>query len=182
MSNMKTKIYKIGKFIFAIVLVLGLSLSACTSDLDKTPTNGITNTEQYSTVAGYKQSLVSVLSFEAYNNFLRYYWEMQEYPTDEAVGTWDDDGNTGEYHQLQWSADLIAINNVYTNVMQAITYCNNFINEASDANVAKRGFTGTDACYNQAISGRSPIYEGLFILDYDGCLCKSTIRNGRNTG
>ncbi|MBB3186261.1 RagB/SusD family nutrient uptake outer membrane protein [Microbacter margulisiae] len=145
MNDIKMNPYKFLTIVTAFVLVSALSLSSCTSDLNKMPTNGITNSEQYSTVAGYKQSLVSLFSNLAYNNFLRYYWEMQEYPTDEAVGTWDDDGNTGEYHKLDWSADLTAINNLYTVVMTNITYCNNFINEASDANVAKRGFTGTDA-------------------------------------
>jgi starch-binding outer membrane protein, SusD/RagB family len=145
MQNMKTKAYLFGKLCSAFILILALGLNACTSDLDKMPTNGITNSEQYSTVAGYKQVLATLLSYPAYNNFLRYYWEMQEYPTDEALGTWDDDGNTQEYHKLDWSADLTAISNVYSVVLTGITYCNNFINEASDANVAKRGFTGNDA-------------------------------------
>lgn len=145
MKQMKTTKNKFGKLFAVLAIVSALGLSGCTSDLDKMPTNGVTNSEQYSTVAGYKQSLFTILSYPAYNNFLRYYWEMQEYPTDEALATWDDDGNTGEYHKLAWSADLTAINNVYTNVMQGITYCNNFINEASDANVAKRGFTGANA-------------------------------------
>lgn len=158
----KMKAYKFGKIFIVLVSVSALSLCACTSDLDKMPTNGVTNSEQYSTVAGYKQSLVTVLSYPAYNNFLRYYWETQEYPTDEAVGTWDDDGNTGEYHKLDWSADLTAISNIYTDVMQGITYCNNFINEASDANVAKRGFTGSDATTIKQYLGEARFLRAYF--------------------
>jgi hypothetical protein len=93
-------IYESGKYLLIVMLLSAFGLVSCTSDLDKMPTNGVTNSEQYLTVAGYKQVLATLLSYPAYNNFLRYYWEMQEYPTDEALGTWDDDGNTQEYHKL----------------------------------------------------------------------------------
>jgi hypothetical protein len=131
--------------ILLVILVFTLGFNSCTKDLDKTPTNGITSDEQYSSLAGYKQSLVSVYSNLAYGDFLRYYWDMQEYPTDEAVSTWNDDGGVATYHQLAWSADLPALAYTYKSALTTITYCNNYINESSDGNIAKRGFSGNDA-------------------------------------
>jgi len=128
-----------------IILVFILGFNSCTKDLDKIPTNGITSDAQYSTADGYKQSLVSIYSNMAYSNFLRYFWDMQEYTTDEAVSTWNDDGGVATYHDLAWSADLPALSNVYNATLSTITYCNNFINESSDGSIAKRGFTGNDA-------------------------------------
>ena len=127
-----------------MITVLAVGASSCTGDLDKLPTNDINNNALYSSVSGYKQSLVSIYSTLAYGDFLRNYWSMQEYTTDEAVNTWNTDGE-GVYHQLAWSADAVAIKNVYTVSLTAITYCNNFINESSDDKITARGFTGADA-------------------------------------
>ncbi len=132
------------RLIFASIALI-FSFNSCTKDLDKIPTNGITSDAQYDSLAGYKQSLVSLYSNLAYGDFLRYYWDMQEYPTDEAVSTWNDDGGVATYHQLAWSADLPALAYVYKATLTTITYCNNYINESSDGNIAKRGFTGNDA-------------------------------------
>ena len=142
---MKNIINKINSRILLVSLVFVLGLNSCTKDLDKTPTNGITSDAQYSSADGYKQSLVSIYSNLAYGDFLRYYWGMQEYPTDEAVSTWNDDGGVATYHQLAWSADLPALAYTYKSALTTITYCNNYINESSEGNIAKRGFTGNDA-------------------------------------
>jgi hypothetical protein len=141
---MKHNRYKINTKILSFIIVLTIGLSACIDDLDKLPTNGITSKDQFNSVEGYKQGLVSVYSNLAYGDFLRYYWMMQEYTTDEAVSTWNDNGD-GIYHQLAWSADAAVITSVYTAALKTITYCNNYINESDDAKIAERGFTGTDA-------------------------------------
>lgn len=124
--------------------------TACIKDLDKVPTNEISNTRQFNSIAGYKQALVSLFGNMALGDggtvtFIRAYWAMQEYPTDEAVNTWNDDGQVLVYHQLAWSADLPALQNVYRAVLLNITYCNNFLNESTDEIIAKRGFSGSDA-------------------------------------
>lgn len=132
------------KFWLIMALITG-GLLSCTNDLVKTPTNDITADIQFSSVSGYKQGEVSVFSNIPYSNFLRAYWEMQEYTTDEAVSTWNDDGGNAIYHQLAWSADAPCVDSVYSSTLKTITYCNNFINESSDAKISGRGFTGTDA-------------------------------------
>jgi hypothetical protein len=130
--------------IWMVALTL-LTVSSCTDDLVKMPTNDLTADLQFETVDGYKQSLASVYSNLIYGTFLRQYWGMQEYTTDEAVSTWNDDGGNAVFHQLAWSADAPAITYVYSNMLMTITYCNNFINEATDEKIAARGFADTQA-------------------------------------
>jgi len=127
-----------------MVLVLVIGFSSCTDDLVKTPTNDLTADMQYKTIGGYKQSLASIYSNMIYSNFLRNFWGMQEYTTDEAVSTWNDDGGNAVYHQLAWSADAATITNVYSSALLTITYCNSFINESTDAKIATRGFSTTE--------------------------------------
>lgn len=135
-----------------LMLLLSIVFFSCTKDLNKQPTNGITESSQYQTVAGYKQELATVYGSLVYtptstgsNGFLRDLWDMQEYPTDEAVSTWNDDGNVAIYHSLSWSADLPAVTRVYTDMLNTITLANSFIIEASDNNIASHGFSATDA-------------------------------------
>lgn len=138
--------------IFFLISSFLCSLFSCTKDLNKRPTNGVTNAIQYQTVAGYKQELATVYGSLVYTptstgskGFLRDLWDMQEYPTDEAVSTWNDDGNVAIYHQLAWSADLPAVAYVYTDMLNTITLANSFIIESSDNNIAARGFSPSDA-------------------------------------
>jgi hypothetical protein len=126
------------------LLLMGLNFNSCTDELDKQPLNVLTSDKLYSTVDGYKQSMVSVYSNLAYSTFLRFYWSMQEYSTDMAVSTWNDGGD-GIYHELAWSADSPAITNVYTASLNMITLCNNFIKEASPEKIASRGFSTPEA-------------------------------------
>ncbi len=131
-------------FILCQVMLI-LFILSCTDDLNRYPTNGIDNEEQYSTLDGYKQSLVTLYGTLALNDFLRNWWNMQELPTDEAVSTWDDPSGVLSYHKMNWTADNSAIELVYTSAMYDITLCNNFLIESSDGNISSRGFTGDDA-------------------------------------
>lgn len=124
-----------------LIVALVIGFSACTDDLVKMPTNDLTAEMQFKTVNGYKQSMASIYSNMIYGSFLRNYWGMQEYTTDEAVSTWNDDGGNAVFHQLAWSADAPAITSVYSTALMTITYCNNFINESTDAKIASRGFS-----------------------------------------
>lgn len=142
---MKNIIYKLNKKWLAVLLILTIGLSSCMDDLIKMPTNDITADKQFNSVAGYKQAMVSVYSNLVYGQFLRFYWGMQEYTTDEAVSTWNDDGGNAVFHQLSWSADAPSINFVYSTALNTITYCNNFLNESTDEKISERGFTGADA-------------------------------------
>jgi starch-binding outer membrane protein, SusD/RagB family len=140
MKNISLKYY----ILIGVILLIGITPS-CTDDLDLSPTNGTSSSVQYSTLNGYKQSLVTIYSTLSLNNLLRYYWNMQELPTDEAVSTWNDPQGILSYHIMSWSADNSAIGLVYSAVMYDITLCNNFIIEASESNISDRGFSSADA-------------------------------------
>ena len=130
------------KLWLSLALIAGFS--ACTDDLVKTPTNDLTAEIQFKTVDGYKQSMASIYSNMIYSKFLRSYWGMQEYTTDEAVSTWNDDGGNAVFHQLAWSADAPCIDSVYAGTLKTITYCNNYINESTNAKITSRGFSDSE--------------------------------------
>ncbi|HBK83009.1 MAG TPA: RagB/SusD family nutrient uptake outer membrane protein, partial [Flavobacterium sp.] len=119
--------------------------NSCTDELDKKPLNTRTPEKEYTSVNGYKTGLVSVFSNLAYTPFLRFYWGMQEYTTDEAVNSWNDDGRVWAYHDFNWSADLPAISTVYKAALDIITEANFFISESTSQKIASRGFSATDS-------------------------------------
>lgn len=130
----------------SILLLSFVSIfTSCTDDLDKEPQNSKNGDDFYTSVVAYKQGLAGVYSPMVYSTFLRYYWAMQEYTTDEAVSTWNNDGGVGIYHDLAWSADTPAIRNVYHSVLGIITLSNDYLNQTKDEVIAKRGFVGNDA-------------------------------------
>src|SRR5438874_7924753 len=142
-------------------------LPACTRKLDLTPTNEITADSVYSTPAGYKQALAkvygafaltgnsggtgspdidpAVINDEGNSDFLRMYWNMQELTTDEAAWTWQNDAGIRGLHELSWSAINPIINGLYYRSFFQITLCNEFIRQASDANLGSRNISGTSA-------------------------------------
>lgn len=136
---MKKTIY-FRKYITALLLVLGFI--SCTEDLERFPTNALTNEVQFSTVEGYKQALVSAyIQFAGANNFFyRDYWELQEVTTDEIVNTWNDHQET----TLNWSSEHDQSTGVYQSGLYLITLCNNFIIESEADLVAGRGLSQTE--------------------------------------
>lgn len=148
----------------AFLLSIGTS---CTSDLDLLPTNDITSETVYKTPQGYKQGLAKVyaafaltgntggtgspdipsqiIADEGNSDFLRLYWNLQEITTDEAAWTWQNDAGVKGLKEMSWSAINPIVNGLYYRSFFQITLCNDFIRESSDANLSKRGITGTDA-------------------------------------
>ncbi len=132
-----------------VVLIMAFCLISCTKELDREPTNGITNEVQYSSVAGYQQVLGTLYATFVFggagpwgeNSFLKQYFNLQEATTDEVVLTWDNP----QYHSLSWTADQANIGAFYTILLSNITLCNNFIMESGDAKISQRGFSGSDA-------------------------------------
>lgn len=139
------------------------SLASCTKQLDLTPTNGTTAAQVYSTAQGYTQSMAKVYgSFaltgnqgpagngdvqgidEGTSDFLRLYWKAQELSTDEAVVAWGDPG-IQDFHKMNWTSDNPMLKGLYYRSFYQITLCNDFINQASDANLASKSITGADA-------------------------------------
>lgn len=160
---MKKNNYKI----LWVFLVTILCVTACTKKLDLVPTNDITADAVYSTPQGYKQALAKVygafaltgnsggtgnpdisprvINDEGNSDFLRLYWNLQELTTDEAGWTWQNDAGIKGLHELNWSSLNPIIAGVYYRSFFQITLSNDFIRQASDANVSSRGISGADA-------------------------------------
>ena len=81
---MKTIQY-LKKSLMSLIILFGFI--SCEDDLDRFPTNALTNEKQFSTVDGYKQAMVSAyIQFAGANNFFyRDFFELQEVTTDEIV-------------------------------------------------------------------------------------------------
>jgi hypothetical protein len=122
-----------------MTLLILISFIACTEDLDRFPTNALTNEKQFSTVDGYKQAMVSAyIQFAGANNFFyRDFFELQEVTTDEIVNTWGDHQET----TLNWSSEHDQSTGVYQSGLYLITLCNNFIIESEASLVSSRGLS-----------------------------------------
>ena len=160
---MKKMIFKTSLFI-----LLGLfMLQSCTKKLDLTPTNDVTSETVYATPAGYKQVLAKVYGAfaltgnigpaapsgfpgdiqgidEGFSDFYRLFWKAQELSTDEAVISWGDVG-IQDFHNMNWTSNNSFLTGLYYRSLYQITLCNDFIRESSDAQLAKRNITGTEA-------------------------------------
>ena len=148
-----------------IFAALIFSMAACTKKLDQVPTNDIIAADAYKNAAGYKQGLAKVyaafaltgntggtgspdiptqiITDEGNSDFLRLYFNLQELTTDEAAWTWQNDGGIQGLHEMSWSSVNAIVDGLYYRSFFQITLCNEFIRQASDANLSARGITGT---------------------------------------
>ena len=153
------------KIVAAVIIVA--AFSACTKKLDLSPTNDITSNTVYSTALGYKEALAKVygsmaltgnsggtgspdipsqiLSDEGNTDFLRGLWYLQELSTDEAGWTYHGNTDPVGIHQMTWSSINQTVAGAYYRSFFQITLANDFIRQASDANLASRGITGASA-------------------------------------
>ncbi|WP_256011737.1 RagB/SusD family nutrient uptake outer membrane protein [Desertivirga xinjiangensis] len=156
------------KNIFALAFwaaFLPIALASC-SKLDLKPTNDVVAEDVYATPLGYKQALAkvyggfaltgnattgsqdipeSIIRDEGNSDFLRLYWNLQELTTDEAAWSWPSDPGVQGLHEMRWSSINAIANGLYYRSFFQITLANDFIRQASDANISKRGISGADA-------------------------------------
>ncbi|HVU53857.1 MAG TPA: RagB/SusD family nutrient uptake outer membrane protein [Puia sp.] len=146
------------------ILIIAACFAGCTKDLNRQPLNSNTSITQYSTPAGYKQSLAKVygsyslasssgtgvsdvnvagITDPATTDFLRAYWNMQELTTDEDVCAWND-GYLQNFHNINWTSNNIYINALYTRSLFQITVANEFLRNATDDAIKSHGFTPAD--------------------------------------
>lgn len=160
MKQKYIKPFLIAAFFFAIIF-------GCTKKLDLVPTNDVTADKVYSTALGYKQALAKVfgamattgntgpfgspdipkeiIADEGASDFLRVFWWLQEVSTDEAAWTYFNTFDPIGIHQFTWSAVNQTVGGAYYRSFFLITLANDFIRQASDANISSRGITGTAA-------------------------------------
>ena len=149
-------------FLIIIAVLFSGAFVSCNKDLNRTPTNGQTADQVYSTALGYKLAFAKVYGSYAQtgnngsgsgdiqgidpgtSDFFRLYWYAQEFPTDEAVISWGDAG-IQDFHNMNWSSNNPFLTGLYYRSMYQITLANDFIRQSADEKLAARGITGNDA-------------------------------------
>jgi len=153
------------KYLLAVA-ISSFVMAACNNNLDLAPTNDVVAEDVYANPQGYKQALAKVygafaltgnattgsqdipaviIRDEGNSDFLRLYWNLQELTTDEAAWSWSGDAGIQGLHEMQWSSINSIANGLYYRSFFQITLCNDFIRQSSDANISKRGISGTEA-------------------------------------
>ena len=149
--------------VVAVVSII-MSLTSCIKDLDTVPLDKdvITSAKVYQSAANYKRVLAKVYAGlavsgqegphgnndllgldEGFGQYHRAYWYAQEFPTDEAIISWND-GNLRDYQEMDWSPSNEFITNMYSRIFYQISICNEFIRECAESKLDDRGFSDTE--------------------------------------
>ncbi|AWW00475.1 RagB/SusD family nutrient uptake outer membrane protein [Arcticibacterium luteifluviistationis] len=144
------------------ILFAGLMLSALNScnDLDTTPYVGEVSDLVYQDADNYKKVLAKLYAGLAVSgiepqdgnvdlkgidggsqSYLRAYWYLQEFTTDEAVVGWGDPG-LPDLHASSWTASNQWTSNFYSRALYQVTVANEFIRESSPEKLEARGLAG----------------------------------------
>jgi starch-binding outer membrane protein, SusD/RagB family len=158
---MKNKILKYSLYLF----IAAVAASSCAKKLDLFPQNDLTPEKTYSTAAGYKSVLAKIYGTLATSGnsgpagsadisgnldegsqiaFIRMFFNCQELPTDEAVVAWNDQ-TIQDFHNLKWNSADPFLKGIYARPIYNVTLINEYLRESTDAKLAERGITGTQA-------------------------------------
>lgn len=138
-------------YIYIILSLLCLGLSACSDDLDQKPqTDSQTDADEvFSTTQGYKMALAKLyasyvicgqeqgggngdLTSNNGYDFLRGYFNLQEAPTDEMAGTWLSGDKITDLTYMTWDANDPWVADTYYRAYYTITLCNEFLSHATE--------------------------------------------------
>jgi len=133
-------------------------LSSCTKDLDTIPLNPkeLTSATVFDSPASYKSALAKLYAGlavsgqqgpagnadisgidEGFGQYLRGYWYLQEFPTDEAVIAWNDQ-TVKDFHNMSWDANDVFIKAFYYRIFYQVALCNEFLRQTTDAKLTER--------------------------------------------
>ncbi|WP_341225879.1 RagB/SusD family nutrient uptake outer membrane protein [uncultured Arcticibacterium sp.] len=148
---------KILNILFAGLMLT--ALNAC-SDLDTTPYVGEVSDLVYQDADNYKKVLAKLYAGLAVSgiepqdgnvdlkgidggsqSYLRAYWYLQEFTTDEAVVGWGDPG-LPDLHASSWTASNQWTSNFYSRTLYQVTVANEFIRESAPEKLEARGLSG----------------------------------------
>jgi len=156
---MKNKYW--GKLLLPAVIMW--MMVSCTKDLDRKPYYDVTSASVYEDFNNYKMVLAKIYAGlsttgqqgpagnpdvsdidEGFSNYLRTYWYLQEFPTDEAVIGWND-ATLQDLHRMNWTSADAFVKAMYYRIFYQITLCNAFIRETADGKLNERGIIGDNA-------------------------------------
>lgn len=147
------------------VLMIAIIAGSCAKKLDLAPQNALTPATVYSNANGYLSVLAKIYGTLAITGnqgpsgnpdisggldegsqvaFIRGFFNCEELPTDEAVVAWNDQ-TIHDFHNLAWTSADPFLRGIYARPIYNITLMNEYLREATDANLAANGITGNDA-------------------------------------
>lgn len=140
-----------------VMLILGIILSSCFSDLDVEPVDPDINTPSKVFVDenSYKEALAKIYASyaisgqtgggggspdiqgidENFGNYLRQLWGLQELSTDEAIIAWDD-ATIKNFHWHTWEPNDVFISALYSRIFYSITIANEFMRNVDGATIS----------------------------------------------
>ena len=151
------------------LLILGVSIllfSSCSKDLNLSPQNGLLPSQVYSTAAGYKGVLAKIygtlsisgdqgpagspditggLDEGSQVGFIRAVFNFEELPTDEAIEAWNDKSVLDNIHTFNLTSSDPFVLGLYARPIYNITLINEYLRQATDAQLASNGITGAAA-------------------------------------
>jgi starch-binding outer membrane protein, SusD/RagB family len=147
-----------------LTVVIAIAITSCAKKLDLFPPNDLTPEKAFSTANGYKSVLAKIYGTLSVTGntgpagtpdisgfdegsqiaFIRMLFNCEELPTDEAVVAWNDQ-TIKNFHNLNWTAQDYFLQGIYGRCIYDITLMNEYLREATDAKLAERNITGTDA-------------------------------------
>jgi len=154
----------ISKLVIFCIAIAGFS--SCSKDLNLNPQNAQVPTQVYSTPAGYLSVLAKIYGTLSITGdqgpagspdisggldegsqvaFIRGMFNFQELPTDEAIEAWNDGGVLDNIHNFNLTSSDKFVYGMYARPIYDITLINEYLREATDAQLAANGITGADA-------------------------------------
>jgi hypothetical protein len=149
-------------YIILALVALSTFVIGCRKYLNQTPPYGLSAEAVYSDPNNYINVLAKLYSGlsltgiqgpagngdiagidEGFSAYIRVLWNLQDLPTDVAVCGWNDPG-IPELNRMTWSPETSFIKGMYYRIYYQLTLCNEFIRQASEENMTRRGFSESD--------------------------------------
>ncbi len=148
--------------LLVLLAVIGAITTSCLKDLDTVPIDPdeVTSAAVFDDPASYKQILAKLYAGlavsgqegpsgnpdisgidEGFGQYLRGLWYHQEFPTDEAVISWNDQ-TVKDFHWQSWGTSDVFIAAFYYRIYYQIAAVNEYIRETTDSKLDERGVSG----------------------------------------
>ncbi|OIP52023.1 MAG: RagB/SusD family nutrient uptake outer membrane protein [Flavobacteriaceae bacterium CG2_30_34_30] len=141
-----------------IFFALSFFMNSCDNDLDLLPEDDrLTSANAFDEPESYRAFLAKIYAGislsgqqgpagqpdllgldEGFSNYLRLYWKLQEFPTDEAVIGWDD-GTIRDLNFQNWTAGNEFISTMYARIMFQVGLTNEFLRQTTPELLDSRG-------------------------------------------
>lgn len=146
-------------YILPAILGLTITVASCKKYLNQSPPYGLNAEALYGDPDNYINVLAKLYSGlsltgiqgpagngdiagidEGFSAYIRVLWNLQDLPTDVAVCGWNDVG-IPELNRMTWSAENSLVKGMYFRIYYQLTLCNEFIRQASEEEMTRRGFS-----------------------------------------